>query len=471
MLTNDQINSFSVARRNVLKKSLGWTAGMGIAQSFALNLHGIAHAAAAPSDYRSLVCVFLFGGNDHANTLIPFGDAEWAAYVRGRSGASSVADLAGARAKVDLRPIAASKVTDQQLSLPKELSSVANLYDNGKIAIVANVGPLQQPMTRQEYENTSVSLPQQLFSHLDNQNYWQSSMPSFSQTGWGGRLADLLVSANGASPLSMCMSLWGSNLMQTGTQTSYFPLTQDGVVPNQALAARFKQIRNSVALSRMLAAPRQHPFEQEYAKRMARSVTAEEVVYTALQTGSTFADDFKSTAPDGNTLMGQLQTVARMINARVTLGQRRQVFFVGLGGFDSHVGLDDSHRLLLVRVNEALAAFYKVIDLQRLTDSVLTFTASDFGRCLLTNNRGSDHGWGGHHFVMGGGVKGGNVHGRMPTPGLNGPEDAGQGRLIPSTSVDQYSAEIARWFGVASSDIPLVLPNIGRFDRNALTLF
>jgi uncharacterized protein (DUF1501 family) len=482
MFKTHQLDSLSLTRRDALKKSIQWTSSLGIAQSFAMSLNGVANAAIASNDYRSLVCIFLFGGNDHANTLIPYGDIEWSAYVKGRNGGNSTADLAGARSKQDLIPINASRITEQKLSLPKELGTyqdslgikvkgIAELYQDSKVAIVANVGPLQQPTARADYEASKVSLPQQLFSHLDNQNYWQSSIPSFSTSGWAGRLADLLSSSNGSSPLAMCMSLYGNNLMQTGLNTTYFPITSDGVIPNQALTERFRQVRNSLALNRMLAANRTNSLEQEYARRMQRSVSAENVVFSALQSVPALNSEFTSVAAGGNSLMDQLKTVARMIKARVILGQRRQVFFVGLGGFDSHIGLDDLHRNQLFRLNEAASKFYHYLASEKLTESVLSFTASDFGRCLLTNNRGSDHGWGGHHFLLGGNVKGGNVYGKMPLPGLNVSEDAGQGRLIPTTSVDQYAAEVAKWFGVGASDMPLVIPNINRFDRNSLPLF
>lgn len=475
------LGEVSPGRRRLLKSATAWAAGTGAALPLAISLQAFSKAAYAAEDYKSLICFFLYGGNDHANTVVPYSQPDWDAYIRGRSGTNSTNELAGGRARADLLPISASSVTSQQLALPKELgpyrdaagvtrSGLHGLYGSGRVAIVANVGALVQPTTKIQFDNGTVALPPQLFSHNDNQNYWQTSVAASNiGTGWGGRMADVLSSLNAASPISMCMSLYGANLFETGSQTSYFPLTDEGIQPIEAVAARYRQEPRIIALNRMLAATdRRHLFEQIFAQRMKRAVDAEALAYSALSNVPSFSNEFRSSAPDGNFSMAALRTVARMIAARKQLGQRRQVFFVGLGGFDTHANLDSTHPVLLTRVNEAFTAMHDVLVGLNMIDSVVMFSASDFGRCLTTNNRGSDHGWGGHHFVMGGPVRGGQVYGKMNQAGLGGPEDAGQGRLIPTTSVDEYAAGLARWFGVSQSDLPFVLPNLSRFSTTGL---
>lgn len=457
------------SRRRILQAALGLGAG----GSFGLALQGMA-AAAPASDYRALVCVFLWGGNDCANTVIPYGSAEHAQYLRARQGAT--------RERADLLPIATPSLRDgRSLALPKEMAALKALYDQGRAAIVANVGTLAAPITRAQYEASAVEIPPQLFSHSDQVNFWQLGVPSYATaSGWGGRLADLLASANAGARVSTSITVSGNNLWQVGNGTVQYPLDPDG---GAAGLSNFDSPVYGSALKRLLAQSRSNLLEQEVVRIYKRSTDAYSAVSSALDAADVKALDasFPRAAPSTGPLavpnpmrwaqaelMAKLGMVAKMIAASGPLGIKRQTFFVGIGGFDMHNSLAD-HRYLLQAVSEGLAAFYQATTRLGVADKVTAFTASDFGRPWLATGGGSDHGWGGTHFVVGGAVKGGDVYGRFPVIDRNGPDAlGGQGHWIPSTAVDQYAATLARWMGVSSTDLRTVLPNIGRFDANAL---
>jgi uncharacterized protein (DUF1501 family) len=473
----------SPARRRFLRNSIAWAAAG--AAPFLFDLKNIALAADA-SGYKALVCVFLGGGNDNANTVVPYGAAEFSDYVAGRGNATLALTLA------ELDPIAAASVSGRQLGLPKAMAPLKALYDQGKMAIMANVGVMADPLTLAEYRNRSKRLPPQLFSHSDQVNFWQTGVPQYNvATGWAGRIADRMAAAgaNGSSKVAIAMSLAGNNRLQTGQTTIQYPLSSSGANP-------FVNLREPItspqgrALDAIFRLSRTNLLEQEYTNITGRAREAYAQVQTSLDslgnanTAGTTANLIKThfdphSRPVGapaNSLALQLEMVAKMIAARTPLGHSRQLFFVSLGGFDLHDMLDENHATLQQRLANAIAAFYGVTQALGVDNNVVTFTASDFGRALQTNGRGSDHGWGGHHFAVGGAVRGGDVYGNwngiasggvplspFPIVRIGGPEDVGQGRLLPTTAVDQYAAVLARWFGVADSELPQVLPNIGRF--------
>jgi uncharacterized protein (DUF1501 family) len=456
------------ARRKFLQQGLGLAAG-----AFGLQLHTMA-AAAASSDYRALVCVFLYGGNDNANTLIPYGTAEYAQYSAARQGAT--------RARSELLPISTPSVRDgRSFALPLQMGALRDLYAQGKAALVANVGTLSAPITRAQYEAGSVEVPPQLFSHSDQANFWQIGVPSYATaSGWGGRMTDLIAAANAGGKVSASITVAGSNLWQVGNTVVQYPLSPgDGAVGINGLNSGVY----GKALKAMLATPRSHLLEQEITRIYGRSTSSAEAVGAALNAADVVAIDagFPRSAPSTgplavpgpmrwaqHELMSKLSMVARMIAASGALGLKRQTFFVGLGGFDMHNSLAD-HKYLLQAVSDGLAAFYNATVSLGVANKVTTFTASDFGRPWLASGGGSDHGWGGHHVVVGGAVRGGNLYGRFPVIDRNGPDSlGGQGHMIPTLSVEQYAAPMARWMGVADSDLRLVLPNAGRFDVNAL---
>ncbi len=443
----------SPARRKLIMGSTAMAVrGAG---TFALALQGATALAQTSSDYKALVCVFLYGGNDHGNTVVPYGTAEYNRYVDGRGGL--------ARARVDLQPISAASLVNQQISLPVELNGLKQLYDAGKLAILGNVGVLSYPVSKSQVLNGTVELPPQLRSHVDHQDFWQSGVPSYSvATGWAGRLADLVATSNVGSVVPSVLSLSGTNRWQIGNQAFPFSLSLDGAstMSTQTDATR------GPALASILAQGRSHPMEAELTRIYTRSAAASSAITASLGAAPN-VDGYWAGVSAANNLAAQLKVVARLIAVRSQLGQRRQVYFVSAGGFDNHSDLE-LHARLLKGVSDALVGFQTAVEALGVSRNVTTFTASDFGRRLMTNGGGSDHGWGGHHFIMGGSVNGGNVYGKFPVIARNGPDDYYEGVLIPTTSIDEYGSTLARWFGVDDRDLPVVMPNIGRFSTTDL---
>jgi uncharacterized protein (DUF1501 family) len=427
--------------------------------STAFDLRRIAAAATGPGDYRALVCVFLYGGNDGNNVVVPRG-AEHAAYVAARGGLALPQSV--------LRPVA-STPDGRQWGLHPALASMQSLYNQGRAAIVANVGPLVGPLTRAEYEAGSRAVPPQLFSHSDQTLHWQTALPDQpARTGWGGRVADLMRGANANAQLSMSMSLSGNNTFQVGNAVTQYQVSPDGSIGlGWYYDGNEWNDPPSVAIRRLMAQSYGNLFTQGYRDVFSRALDQDRLLASALEGLPPLATVF----PENNDLGQQLGMVAKLIAARSTLGLARQVFFCATGGYDTHdeqVGGQaqvGAHADLLAELDAALAAFYAATVELGVASSVTTFTASDFGRTLVANGVGSDHGWGSHHFVLGGAVTGGRIYGDMPVLQLDGPDDVGDGRWIPTTAVDEYAATLARWFGVATSDLPLVLPNLGRFRR------
>ncbi len=459
---------FSAKRRELLKGSAAWAAGS--AGAFAFNMQCMAQAA-NPTDYKALVCIFLFGGNDSGNTVIPYDQAQYNAYLTAREGSTS-RPYGITRLRTDLLPIAAASISDgRSLGLPKEMSALKALYDSGKAAVVTNLGVLSEPTTRSAYEGASVEIPPQLFSHSDQASFWQAGVPSYSvASGWGGRVVDLFASANVNGRVSSSVSIAGTNLWQVGDQVIPFPVdAEDGAVGLYSM----DEAAYAKAMNTMWNAARSNALEREVVRVYKRSIAGAQAVSDALLAASALDSEFPRSAPPEvpgpargwhASLMSQLSTVARMISSRQMLGLKRQTFFVSIGGFDMHNTLEH-HRYALQAVSDAMARFYTVTDQLGVADKVTTFTASDFGRPLQVNGTGSDHGWGGHHFVVGGAVNGGNLYGTFPNMTMSGPQYTGnQGHLIPTTSVDQYAATMAKWFGVSASDIAqTVVPRIGRY--------
>lgn len=442
----------ALARRDFLRRSATMAALTG--SPFAMNLLAMGAASAqSTSGHKALVCIFLNGGNDQSNTVIPRSGTAYNAYQSARG--------ALALSSGQLLAINPQGYSGEALALNSQMSAVKNLFDQQKIAMVANVGPLNVPTTKAQWNNGSpiVSTPYQLFSHSDQQTGWQTGLPDRpSETGWLGRVGDLTASAfNPGSGVSIAMSLAGNNIMQSGNSTIQYQLTTQGAVKVQALGDLYGSAAGAAAVRRLMTENRSTLLEGELNKISARAINSEALVNNAI------AGVQSNTAFPDTSLGRQLRMVSRMISARSALGQRRQIFYVMQGGYDFHDNLLQDQNERLKELSDAMAAFYQSTVSMGIANDVTTFTGSEFGRALQSNGRGSDHGWGGHHFVMGGAVQGNRVYGKFPTVALNGPEDAGQGRLIPTTTVDEYAATLARWFGVPDSDMPFVLPNLGRF--------
>lgn len=442
----------SLARRNFLRQAAGLSAFAGT--PFAMNLLAAGAASAQTGgDHKALVCIFLAGGNDQSNTVVPISGGGYTSYQQARPTLALSA--------ASLLAISPTGYSGNPLGLNPSLSAIHPLFNQQRVALMANVGTLAAPITRAQWNSgrPAVAVPQQLFSHSDQQNAWQTGLPDrVSQTGWQGRMGDLLAGTyNAGSQVSIAMSVAGNNLMQAGNSTIQYQLTTQGAVQVSALNGLYGSTAGANALRRLMTEGRNQMLESELNRVSRRAIDTEAVVSNALG-GVNVTTTFPQTG-----LGRQLQLVARMIAARGALGQRRQVFFVQQGGYDFHDNLLTDQSTRLRELGDAMAAFYQATLSLGVANQVTTFTASDFGRALQHNGRGSDHGWGGHHFVMGGAVQGNRVYGQFPTVALNGPDDAGQGRLIPTTSVDEYAGTLSRWFGVSLSNLPTVLPNIGRF--------
>jgi uncharacterized protein (DUF1501 family) len=455
-----------ISRRAFIQRS-GQLAMMGAASSYAMGLAGIAEAAAfdASGGYKALVCVFLYGGNDYANTLIPSDTTNYARYasIRGQAGSEEAAGIALARAALAntvLQPPSGQTLTDNiTYALAPTMPRLKALYDQGVMAPMLNVGPLIAPLTRAQYDNNSVPRPAKLFSHNDQQSTWQSSQPEGSPSGWGGRMGDLALTSN-TNAMFTAINATGNAVFLSGRTAVPYQVSPSGATLYNPLQTGrlFNSTAASQALATLLRSGSGNVFAADYARINDRSIQYGTFVNSALSS-VTLTTSFGT----GNRLADQLRIVAQLIGARARLGVTRQVFMVSLGGFDHHDGLIGSHDGLLGQVDFALDAFYRATVELGVQNNVTAFTASDFGRTLSSNGDGSDHGWGGHHFVVGGGVAGGRFYGRAPQVSITSDDQVGQGRLLPSTSVDEYSATLANWLGVSSSELPSVAPNIGRF--------
>ncbi len=450
-------------------------------------------------DYKALVCLFFAGGNDANNLLIPnddvgYGSAAAAtgyASVTGGRGALALPRtvLLGLNPKTsDGRAWALHPALNFDLA-GTNTTGLKSLFDSGKMALLANVGTLAVPTTKAQYQARSVPLPLQLFSHNDQQVEWQSSIPDkpFS-TGWGGRTADLLDAMNSNNSISMSITLNGQNAFQVGSSTkvAQYAVSTTGAINLSGSASpvgtSFQNIRTK-AQNDLFAAQNKNLFETAFAGLTSNAVSDSALV------ANIFAGAVPFTTPFPNTSLGQqLRTIARLIAAAAgtasaapsLTGLKRQVFFARIGGFDLHdaqVNANDTatgaHANIFADISRSLSAFYNATVELGVANQVTTFTASDFGRTFNTNGDGSDHGWGSHHFIVGGAVKGGDIYGRMPNLTRSGPDDSGsRGNWIPTTSVDEYSATLANWFGVSPTNLPTVLPNIRRFtDSRALPAF
>ncbi|MEM1053159.1 MAG: DUF1501 domain-containing protein [Pseudomonadota bacterium] len=462
-------NANEITRRAFMHRA-GQLAVMGSASGYAMGLAGLSDAAAFDSSggYKALVCVFLLGGNDHANTLIPFDSVNYNRYSSIRGGLPANGGIAIGRDALSgqvLNPLEEQTLTDDmQLALAPTMPRLKARFDQGIMAPLLNVGPLIAPLTRQQYDSDDIARfprPAKLFSHNDQQSTWQSGSPEGSVSGWGGRIGDLAASSNTNSMFTAINST-GNAVFLSGDQIQPYGISANGAVTVRALNRRlYGSQAASDALRTLLTAGNGHVFGNDYAMANARSIEFSGFIAEALANSSLNTDFGEG---NGNSLSSQLETVARLIAARGSLGVTRQVFLVATGGFDNHDGLIGTHEALLANVDAALDTFYRAMEEVGAEDQVTTFTASDFGRTLASNGDGSDHGWGGHHFILGGAVDGGQFYGIAPQISVEGDDQVGRGRLLPTTSVDEYSATLAKWLGVEAGEIPIVSPNIGNFN-------
>lgn len=439
-------------------------------------LSGFQAQAADTSGYKALVCLFLFGGMDNHDILLPYDLASYNQYATIRAPLLSLYDgMAGGstRDRARLLPLAPDNAADfggREFALTEEMSGLHGLFQSGNAAIAGNVGPLIQPVTRAEWEAETAVTPKRLFSHNDQQSTWMSGGPEGSAAfGWGGLFADAaLASFANADEAFTAITTFGNGLFLTGDQARPYQISPGGGAAeidvleqyerNQftaELQAAYQNMRSHFAASTFTSS---NLIERDMANAIGNALNTNESYNTALESAPTMTTVFP------NSFLGaQLQSVAQAISVRNVLLASRQVFFVGIGGFDTHSSQAQDLPNLQRTIDEGVTAFFQATQELGIENDVTLFTASDFGRTLAINGDGTDHGWGAHHFVVGGAVQGRNIYGQVPVADFDHDQDAGGGRLIPTTSIEQFAEPLGRWFGLNDTEIAAALPNLSNF--------
>ncbi len=456
------------------------------------------NAAVAQSnitDYKALVCIFLQGGNDSNNLIIPTLQSEYNNYSAIRTPVLAIPQSAllslmnGSNPYVD--------PAGHTFGLHPSCPELQTLFGEGKLAFLFNTGTLVYPLTRAQYLSGG-SKPPQLFSHADQQTQWQTSVPDQPPTtGWGGRCADLLNSVQPNAPISLMVTLAGANTFEVGNIVSQYSVSTSGAISLSlpGTPSGGASTNRLPTLMNLLGLPYTNLQSQAYAGVAEHAINTSTLLNTAIggfpNTFWTTPFPTKITPPEGgaaftSSLSPQLEMIARLIAAGSTpvasngFGMKRQIFFCQIGGYDLHTGqtnysattpnnvLEGAHTNLLAELSQSMIAFQRAMEQLGLSKNVTSFTASDFGRTFPSNGQGSDHGWGSHHMILGGSVKGQQTYGNFPALTVNGPNDTSTGRWIPTTAIDQYFATLATWFGVDNSNLATVFPNLGRFSSSNL---
>ena len=459
-----------ISRRQFIGQANCAAVGTASLLSSLLSLRLTAGAASASNltDYKALVCLFLNGGNDSFNMLIPRQQSAYNEYeqVRGGVGGSGLAI-----SRANLHQITSSLQNTSagagysDFGIHPDLPYLKTLYDQGDLAFVSNVGSLIEPTSLVQYNDGSKPKPEGLFSHPDHQIHWQTLVPQVrgsAPKGWGGRMAEVMSHANQQSNIAMNISLSGANVLQSGTTTVPYITDPGGVVE---LKNYGQDPTLQLAVDDILGQHYQSIYSKTLAHANRNSIDASVAFKSAL--------DSLSTPFDPSVISGETQTykrlsmVSKIIEARTALSMNRQIFFVERGGWDHHNELLAPQSNLFIELNEAIEIFWTAIQTMGLQNNVVLYTASDFGRTLTSNGSGSDHAWGGNHFIISGSANGGEIYGKYPDLALNNSStDLGRGRILPTTSVDQYMAELAYWYGVPNSEISTVIPNINNFSSS-----
>jgi len=512
------MNAFDASRRLFLRQAGAMSSLLGAAAApAALNLAAAASASAqSAGDYKALVCLFLYGGNDALNMVLPTDSASWANYVATRNQApdsiallapgtpAAAAASAGSPQRLGgVLPITPRNAQGRAFALHPSMARLQGLFnDDRRLAIVPNIGPLLRPVDKASYYAATASLPPNLFSHNDQQNTWQALAPEGVTRGWGGRMGDMLAAQNG-TPVFTAVSAAGNAVWLAGNTVRQYQVGGNGAVRmgSDADGKVFGSTAVAQAMQRIVRGEHRsggmHVFESGVAAVARRSIDAEAALRTALPDAATAPfgtapssgdynpdddpklqyDDPLSGGSSFSPLAQQLQIVARLIAAAGTVGARRQVFFVSLGGFDTHDNQNRSHADLMARLAHGLRYFDDMLGAIGARNNVTTFTASDFGRSFTSNGDGTDHGWGSHHFVLGGAVRGGDLYGNFPVLGAknadsnkfdSSPDQLDNGVLLPRTSVDQLGATLGGWFGLSGTQLLDVFPNLANFNRRDL---
>jgi uncharacterized protein (DUF1501 family) len=434
------------------------------AASIASSLNRFAFAQTAPAgDYKALVCIFLFGGNDGNNMVVPLDASNYSAYAATRTEASGLNLSRSA-----LLPFKVGNMRDS-LGLHPQMKGVHALAEAGKVAVLANTGPLVGPTTKADYLAYK-NRPDNLFSHSDQQLQWQTSVSTEpSKTGWGGRLADAVAPLNGNIAMPVITSIAGSPLFITGLTQSPLTLPSSGGFGLAGFGPAAAPLARENALKEILALTQEHTLSKAASSLTQQAMALSSIINPVITANNTAITSLFTTT--GNSLAPQLLQVAKLISAREALGVKRQLFFVSMGGYDTHTSQLQLQADLLDDLSAAMKSFYDATVQMGVANNVTTFTQTDFGRTLKPaagGAVGTDHAWGNHHLIMGGAVNGG-LFGTMPTLELNGPDDVTkEGRWLPTTSIDQYAATLAQWFGVPTAQIPQVAPNINAYTTKNL---
>ncbi len=457
-----------ISRRQFIGQANCAAVGTASLLSSLLSLRLTAGAASASNftDYKALVCLFLNGGNDSFNMLIPRQQNAYNEYsqVRGGVGGSGLAIP-----RTDLHQITSSLQNTSagsgysDFGIHPDLPYLKTLYDQGDLAFVSNVGSLIEPTSLVQYNDGSKPLPEGLFSHPDHQIHWQTLVPQVrgsSPKGWAGRMAEIMSHANQQSNIAMNISLSGANVLQSGTTTVPYITDPGGVVE---LSNYAQDPTLALAVDDILGQHYQSIYSKTLAQANRKSIDASVAFKTALDSLSTPFDP--STISSETNTYKRLSMVSKIMEARTALSMDRQIFFVERGGWDHHNELLAPQSGLFIELNEAIEIFWTAITNMGLKNNVVLYTASDFGRTLTSNGSGSDHAWGGNHFIISGSANGGEIYGEYPDLALNnGSTDLGRGRILPTTSVDTYMATLANWYGVPSSELSTVIPNVSNFN-------
>jgi uncharacterized protein (DUF1501 family) len=460
------------SRRDFLRQAACAAVGTVALTNAIRDLRIISSAAAQTSldDYKALVCIFLSGGNDSNNLIIPTAASEYSNYAGIRQNLALPQNA--------VLPIEPLNSDGRSYGLHPRCTQLQTLFAEEKLALLFNTGPLLYPTSRNQYRSRSIALPPQLFSHSDQVTHWQTSVPDQPpKSGWGGRIADLMHPlqyelVNGtptatSAKIALCTSLAGANTFEVGNILQQYHVSTGGAVTVSGVTGERLQ-----TMKRILAMPDVNLQSTAYADVVERAIATGDLLNSAIN--SSAAANFWNVVFPTSSLGNQLKMIARLIHARSSLGMKRQIFFASVGGYDTHTSqvgnalaptdtTVGSHANLLSEVSAAVFAFQRAMEQIQIGDKVTAFTASDFGRTFPTNGQGSDHGWGSHHLIIGGAVRGKRIYGTYPTLQVNGPDDTSTGRWIPTVSVDEYSATLAKWFGVSPTYMSTVFPNLHRF--------
>jgi uncharacterized protein (DUF1501 family) len=444
------------SRRDFLKRSCCTAAAGFAAASF--TRFGLVNALAqSAQDYKALVCIFLFGGNDSNNMVVPLSSSGYASYQQVRS--------VLALPQGSLLPINPPRV-GSPFGFHPQLTGVQSLFNQQHLAVLTNVGTLIRPTTRAQFQQRQTALPRNLFSHEDQQAQMQTAtLDGNAQTGWAGRTADKIQAIYGGT-FPIIISLAGTNIFCEGLVARAIESSGDPTKLLSGFGSSAESQARLSALQSLLTFDTGLSLIQSASGTTSNALRDSKSLADALAAAPTLATVFPN-----NGLANQLKQVARIISVRSAIGAQRQVFFVSIGGFDTHSDQLVGQNSLFSQLSPAMSAFYQATTEIGVASQVTSFTLSDFSRTYAPDSTtGTDHAWGGHHVIMGGAVHGGDFYGTFPTLALAGPDDASdEGRWIPTTSLDQYAATLANWFGVPAADLPTIFPNLANFTTPVLS--